>query len=185
MTGKRKGFTLLELLAVIAIIGILMSILFTGWGYISEQQANKKAKLEIVGLKNAVTEFFSDYGEYPNCPKEICTPGECLFMSLAGFHNEDGGLELPPYPPKIPTHLFHFDLSAFDQTEIPDLSHDGGKSLQLWLAQSLGKDPAFLDPWGNEYVYEFPIENGGSGYLLFSMGPDGKTGEDYSADDIR
>ena len=38
------------------------------------------------------------------------------------------------------------------------------------LATTLGKDPAFIDPWGNEYVYEFPLENGGAGYRLFSNG---------------
>ena len=102
MIKKQKGFSLLELLVVIAIIGILMGILFTGWGYISRKQASQKAKLELVGLKNAVNEYLADFGEYPNCPKGICTPGETLFMSLAGFHNENGGLELPPYPSKFP-----------------------------------------------------------------------------------
>lgn len=184
MSQNRKAFTLIELLVVITIIGILLSILFTGWGYISEQQSSKKAKLEIVGLKNAVSEYFADFGEYPNCPKGVCTNGETLFLSLAGFHNEAGGLELPPYPSKIPTHLFHFDLTAFDHSEIPNISHSGEKALQLWLATTLGKDPAFIDPWGNEYVYEFPLENGGAGYRLFSMGPDGKTGDEFSKDDI-
>ena len=185
MRQRLKAFTLIELMVVIVIIGILLGILFTGWVYISEQQAIKKAKLEIVGLKNAVDEYLADYGKCPNCPNEICTSGETLFMSLAGFHNENGSLELPPYPSKIPTHLFHYDLSAFDESEIPDLSHEGGVSLKLWLAQTLGKDPAFLDPWGNEYVYEFPLEDGGPGYRLFSMGPDGKTGEEYNEDDIK
>ena len=185
MRESQKAFTLIELMVVIVIIGILLGILFTGWGYINEQQARKKAKLEIVGLKNAVDEYLADYGECPNCPKEICTPGETLFMSLAGFHNENGSLELPPYTSKIPTHLFHYDLSAYDETEIPDISHGGGTSLQLWLAKTLGKDPAFIDPWGNEYVYEFPLEDGGPGYRLFSKGPDGKTGEEFTADDIR
>lgn len=185
MRESQKAFTLIELMVVIVIIGILLGILFTGWGYINEQQARKKAKLEIVGLKNAVDEYLADYGECPNCPKKICTPGETLFMSLAGFHNENGTLELPPYPSKIPSHLFRYDLSAFDESEIPDLSHGGGQSLQLWLANTLGKDPAFLDPWGNEYVYEFPLKDGGPGYLLFSMGPDGKTGDEFSEDDIK
>ena len=116
MIKKQKGFSLLELLVVIAIIGILMGILFTGWGYISRKQASQKAKLELVGLKNAVNEYLADFGEYPNCPKGICTPGETLFMSLAGFHNENGSLELPPYPSKIPTHLFHFDLLSFENS---------------------------------------------------------------------
>ena len=75
--------------------------------------------------------------------------------------------------------------TSFDQIEIPDITHGGGQSLQLWLAQTLGKDPAFLDPWGNEYVYEYPLEDGGQGYRLFSMGPDGKTGDVYTQDDIR
>ena len=139
-----KAFTLIELMVVIVIIGILLGILFTGWGYISEQQAIKKAKLEIVGLKNAVDEYLADYGKCPNCPNEICTSGETLFMSLAGFHNENGSLELPPYPSKIPTHLFHYDLSAFDESEIPDLSHEGVFPLKLWLAQTLGKIQRFL-----------------------------------------
>ena len=115
-------------MVVIAIIGILLGILFTGWNYINDQQYRKKTELEIVGLRNAIDEYLTDFGEYPNCPKEICTPGETLFMSLAGFHNENGGLELPPYPSKIPSHLFHYDLLAFDETEIPQISHDGGKS---------------------------------------------------------
>lgn len=185
MKQRERAFTLIELMVVIIIIGILLGILFTGWNYINEQQASKKAKLEVVGLKNAVDEYLADYGEYPNCPKGICTPGETLFMSLAGFHNENGSLELPPYTSKIPTHLFHYDLSAYDEMEIPDISHGGGTSLQLWLAKTLGKDPAFIDPWGNEYVYEFPLEDGGPGYRLFSKGPDGKTGEEFTADDVR
>ena len=73
---------------------------------------------------------------------------------------------------------------AFDHSEIPNISHSEEKALQLWLATTLGKDPAFIDPWGNEYVYEFPLENGGAGYRLFSMGPDGKTGDEFSKDDI-
>ena len=80
MKQRERAFTLIELMVVIIIIGILLGILFTGWNYINEQQASKKAKLEVVGLKNAVDEYLADYGEYPNCPKGICTPGETLFM---------------------------------------------------------------------------------------------------------
>ena len=55
----------------------------------------------------------------------------------------------------------------------------------LWLCAITGKDVAFIDPWGNEYVYEYPKKEGGPGFRLFSMGPDGKTGEDeWQADDL-
>ena len=42
-----------------------------------------------------------------------------------------------------------------------------------------------LDPWGNEYVYEYPREDEAPGFRLFSKGPDGKTGEDkWILDDL-
>ena len=74
MTKKQKGFSLLELLIVIAIIGILMGILFTGWGYISKKQASQKAKLELVGLKNAVNEYFADFGNIQIARREFVHP---------------------------------------------------------------------------------------------------------------
>ena len=38
-----------------------------------------------------------------------------------------------------------------------------------------------LDPWGNEYVYEYPGKHNINGYDLYSMGPDGRAGNE---DDI-
>jgi len=81
--------------------------------------------------------------------------------------------------------LFGYERMSFDVAEIPDVSHEDGNSMILWLSDTLGKDPEFLDPWGNEYVYEFPREDGGHGYLLFSMGPDGKREEGFNEDDVR
>ena len=34
------------------------------------------------------------------------------------------------------------------------------------------------DPWGNQYVYQYPGTNNPSGYDLSSMGPDGRAGND-------
>ena len=34
------------------------------------------------------------------------------------------------------------------------------------------------DPWGNPYVYRYPGTNNPSGFDLFSMGPDGREGND-------
>jgi general secretion pathway protein G len=38
-----------------------------------------------------------------------------------------------------------------------------------------------LDPWGNQYTYEYPGKHNANGYDLSSMGPDGRAGTD---DDI-
>jgi general secretion pathway protein G len=38
-----------------------------------------------------------------------------------------------------------------------------------------------IDPWGNNYIYEFPGKHNPTGYDLYSAGPDGKPGDN---DDI-
>ncbi len=180
-----RAFTLVELLVVLAIVGVLITLMFKGYFYVLDKQAHKQAKVEIEALKLSVENYRRSFNGYPTCPQKVCTPGECLFLSLAGFHNEKGTLEMPPYPATIPTNLFGYDLNSYDVSQIPDVSHNEGKSLMLWLSQILGKDVAFIDPWGNEYVYEYPIEEGGPGFRLYSKGPDGKTGnEESSADDL-
>ena len=182
---RLAAFTLVELLVVLAIVGMLLGLMFKGYFYVLDKQANKKASVELKVLKLSIENYRRSFKGYPTCPQKVCTPGECLFLSLAGFHNEKGTLEMPPYPATISSHLFGYDLNSYDTTQIPDIEHNEGKSLMLWLSQILGKDIAFIDPWGNEYVYEYPREDEAPGFRLFSMGPDGKTGEDkWTEDDL-
>jgi type II secretion system protein G len=43
-------------------------------------------------------------------------------------------------------------------------------------------DGPLQDPWGHNYIYEFPGKHNPSGYDLMSLGPDGKMGTE---DDIK
>ena len=49
MKSKRKGFTLVELIVAMAILGILIAIIVPSWGYFmrrsKERTANAKAKV--------------------------------------------------------------------------------------------------------------------------------------------
>ena len=79
MKQVQKGFTLIELMIVVAIIGILAAVALPAY-----QDYTTRAKVsECVGMisacKTAVTEYYSSQGEMPTS------------ASLAGCVDDDGG----------------------------------------------------------------------------------------------
>lgn len=58
---------------------------------------------------------------------------------------------------------------------------DGERNARMWDGPYLDEEQVPLDPWGNEYQYEFDPASGDSKPRIFSAGPDG---EENTADDI-
>jgi general secretion pathway protein G len=66
---KRSGFTLIEVLVVIAIIGVLAGIILGLAGGAQQNAGRKRAEAEIAKLEVFVSEYQSQYGRVPGWGK--------------------------------------------------------------------------------------------------------------------
>ncbi len=64
--NKKFGFTLVEMLVVISIIGILTSVL--AGGYVNSQKNSRDAarKIQLKSISDALNSFYADNGVYPS-----------------------------------------------------------------------------------------------------------------------
>ena len=71
MKQIQKGFTLIELMIVVAIIGILAAVAIPAYqDYIGRAQTSEGVQLAAAG-KNALAEFYSDKGRWPNAAESV------------------------------------------------------------------------------------------------------------------
>ncbi|MEK7586041.1 MAG: prepilin-type N-terminal cleavage/methylation domain-containing protein [Patescibacteria group bacterium] len=86
-TKKTGGFTVLELLIVIAIIGILASIIMVTMNNAKIEAENVKATLEIKNLRSSIVMLENDTSKWPNgCEvDEVSNPEVDLIDANAGL----------------------------------------------------------------------------------------------------
>ena len=66
MKAIQKGFTLIELMIVVAIIGILAAIALPAYQDYTARAQMSEALILADGQKTAVTEYYSDKGQFPS-----------------------------------------------------------------------------------------------------------------------
>lgn len=81
-----RAFTLIELLIVIAIIGILMSLLFPAVNSAIDAARKAQAKNDAVQIATAVTAFEAEYGRLPTNATAV---SGALLQSLTGQNTTD------------------------------------------------------------------------------------------------
>jgi len=65
MTGRRRGFTLLELLVVMAIIATLLTIAVPRYFRSLERSREAVLKQDLASLRESIDRFYGDTGKYP------------------------------------------------------------------------------------------------------------------------
>ncbi len=93
---RRRGFTLIELMIVVVILGLLATIVMPKMLSRPDQARRVKAKADIRSIQSALALFKTDTGRFPTTSEGI----EALVNDpgVKGF-NADGYLELVPVDP--------------------------------------------------------------------------------------
>ena len=70
---KRWGFTLVELLTTLAVIGILLGLLVPALNQVSKTATKVKQKAQFHAISTALEAFRNDYGDYPPSQWDMAT----------------------------------------------------------------------------------------------------------------
>ena len=65
MTGRRRGFTLVELLVVMAIIATLLTIAVPRYFRSLQRSREAVLKQDLTTLRESIDKFYGDTGKYP------------------------------------------------------------------------------------------------------------------------
>lgn len=179
-----KGFTLIELVAVITIIVMLGAIAVGGMGYLDQKRSKEQAKVTIELLAQAIENYKLEMGEYPGLDEDTDVEGKVSDELYDALFYEG--------------YLYSVDDPAWTQgmaskIYLAELDPRNGK--QTLVNSTTGDVPdsglKIRDPWGREYRYRKGDDAQNPDFDLWSVGKDGNTDasnpsrDGDNADDIR
>jgi prepilin-type N-terminal cleavage/methylation domain-containing protein len=157
------GFTLVELLTVIAIIVILMGLLIPAIIIAREQARRAQAKNDSAHILTAVRAYYSEYGKYPLGANSAAGPADFIFGQSSGSAVGSGVSNYQLFdilrnidstgatPPGQPNPYNPKGLVFFIADNASDSNNPRAGFVPASTSSSSLHPGAFMDPWGTEY----------------------------------
>ena len=129
--ADKKGFTLVELILVVVIIGVLVGLALLAFGTPGENAKHARIRSDIETLSTATQKYYADTGSWPAqselTSSDSSSSGLCkTLMSVASVADPDGGgnvkkgpwLEQCPHSPYSDgKYQFTYGVSGFNIKE--------------------------------------------------------------------
>lgn len=185
-TRTRGGFTLIEVIVVIAIVATLAVLGWVATNHVRTSQQKEQAKIHISQLELAMTNYRQDHGDVMPTGKGDEWSAHVLYAALYCDENNDGepdtdkntGEQMVPYceaiKPIATTKHMKEVANGILSTRIPLTPPHAKKAKKYYV---------ILDPWGKPYRYRLGYElrdadnKVGNGinpdFDIFSLGVDG------------
>jgi prepilin-type N-terminal cleavage/methylation domain-containing protein len=148
--SQSAGFTLLELMTVLAVIVVLTGMVVGVAGMVQTKAAKERAKAEMAMLSAAAEAYKADVGAYPQTertdnlsPRKDFTPTNSKYLDASlDLYRELSGDREEPYPNGVPDTDAQRYLKEYDPRILKTSTSNGKKEVKY-----------LQDPFGFAYGY--------------------------------
>jgi len=147
------AFTLVELLAVITIIGILAGLTLGAAGAVRRHGAASTAKAEVAALQAACDRYFTDNNSYP-------TTNSMPDPSSSSVPDVNPSITSSRYP-SAGKALFK-ELFGTNQYNLPPSTKRYFEPKPAMVSSTTNANPYLIDPWANAYGYNCSTNSDGT-----------------------